>query len=139
MPTRFQCAILVVSEHPFKGSGLVFSHFSSVIKDIFFSLLLVGELCAVRLEVDDDLGPVGDALRLPDGVGAEPVRLPVVRHGLARARALREHLDLVGHHEGRVEAHAELANDVLGVQGAALEARIRKRIILARMKWTHFG
>ena len=38
---------------------------------------LVGELCAVLLEVDDDLGPLADAVGRADGEGAGAVRLPV--------------------------------------------------------------
>ena len=45
-----------------------------------------------------------------DTVSVRTLRLPLPR--LVRAKALGDHRDLVRDHEGRIEAHAELADDV---------------------------
>ena len=73
-------------------------------------LLVVG----IRLEVHDDVRAHGWALTLGDGVAVGAGGLPHIR-GL-RAVLPRHHGDVVRHHEGGVEAHAELADDV-GVLG----------------------
>ena len=65
-----------------------------------------------RLEMQGDRCPLRSALDGGDGVGAIAARLPL--GGLAVARLVREQLDLVGHHEGGVEADAELTDQFLG-------------------------
>ena len=50
-----------------------------------------------------------------DGVGAVTARLPP--GGITFAGLAREQLDLVGHHEGRVEADTELTDQFLGGGG----------------------
>ena len=73
-------------------------------------LLVVG----VRLDVHDDVRTHGIALTRGDGVAVGPGGLP--HPGGVGAVLLRHHGDVVRHHEGGVEAHAELADDV-GVLG----------------------
>ena len=64
----------------------------------------------VGLDVHDDVGAHAVALRLGDGVAVRAGGFPHPR--LVLAVFLRDHSDGVGHHEGGVKAHAELADDV---------------------------
>ena len=64
-----------------------------------------------------------------DGVAAPAVRLP--RKGLVRAVRAAHHADLLGDHEGGVEAHAKLADDVhvlALVLGVCLLEGLRARV-----------
>ena len=67
-------------------------------------------LLAVFFDVHDDVRAHGVPLGLGDGVALRAGGLPFPCLGLAVF--LRHHGDVVGHHEGRVKAHAELADDV---------------------------
>ena len=89
--------------------------------------LVVGLFLGAFLDAQDDVGAVGVFLGFGDGVavGAGGFPLP----GFVGAVGLGDHCDLIADHEGGVEAHAELADDVdvvlfLGVlfefQGSAL-------------------
>ena len=72
------------------------------------------EFCTAGLEVDDDFGAdVVEIFPFLNGVLSGSVRLPAVSHAVLPV--LGKHLDLVSHHECRVEAHTELANDGLRV------------------------
>ena len=79
------------------------------VQAIALALLAVRALHVV-LEREDDVGAAVLARAVLDGVALEAVALPHVRHVLAPGA--RDDLDLLGHHEGRVEAHTELADDV---------------------------
>ena len=74
-------------------------------------------LLTVLFDVHDDVRAYGVPLRLGNGVALRAGGLPLP--GLGLAVFLRHHGDVVGHHEGRVKAHAELADDV-GVRVLAL-------------------
>ena len=73
-------------------------------------ILVVVLLVGVGLDVHDDVAAGGVLLTGGDGVPVGPVGLPHI--GLAAAVGLGDDGDRVGHHEGGVEAHAELADDV---------------------------
>ena len=61
-----------------------------------------------NLDVKDDFGASGEiVLALFDGEGTSGGRFPAVELVVV---VLRDDLDLVGHQEGRVETHTELAN-----------------------------
>ena len=79
------------------------------VRAIALALLAVRALHVV-LEREDDVGAAVLARAVLDGVALEAVALPHVRHVLAPGA--RDDLDLLGHHEGGVEAHTELADDV---------------------------
>ena len=81
-----------------------------------FQILVVFLFLAVGLDGHDHVGTHGVLFARLDGVAVHTLGLPLVSG--VRAVSLGDHGDFVGHHEGRVEAHAELADDVdLGVVG----------------------
>ena len=65
---------------------------------------------SIRLDVQDDLGACGVLLGGGHFVAVHTGGLPLP--GLVRTVGLGDDGDLVGHHEGGVEADAELADDV---------------------------
>ena len=67
-------------------------------------------LLAILLYVHNDVGACSVLLAGGDGVAIGPVALPAVSLGLAVL--LGNHGNAVGHHEGGVEAHAKLPDDV---------------------------
>ena len=73
-------------------------------------VLAVGFLLAVGLDVHDDVGARLVLFAFGDGVAVRPGGLPAV--GRVLPVAAGDDGDLVRHHEGGVEAHAELADDV---------------------------
>ena len=73
-------------------------------------VLAVVDLLGGILKVQDDVGAVGFLLGGLDGVALDAVGDPTV--SLVGAVSLGDDLDLLGNHEGGVEAHAELADDV---------------------------
>ena len=91
----------------------------------------------------DDVGTYGVLLALGDGITVGPVGLPHI--SLVTAVGLGDDGDVVGHHKGGVEAHAELADDVdvlglvllgqvlLKLEGAALGdgAQVALQVLLA--------
>ena len=77
---------------------------------IGLQILVVVLLVGVGLDVHDDVAAGGVLLTGGDGVPVGPVGLPHI--GLVAAVGLGDDGDRVGHHEGGVEAHAELADDV---------------------------
>ena len=85
----------------------------------------LARLLAVLFHVHDDVRAHGVPLRLGDGVALRAGGLPLP--GLGLAVLLGHHGDVVGHHEGRVKAHAELADDV-GIPGGFLP------LLLAELK-----
>ena len=76
-----------------------------------------------------------------DGVGALPVRGPT--GGLIRSGAARKHLDLAGDHEGGIEAHAKLADQLRAFlarfSGEAFHERLRARPGDRAQRLAHFG
>ena len=97
----------------------------------------------VGLDVHDDVGADRVAVNLRDGVAVRARALPL--DALLLAVLAGEDGDLVGHHEGRVEAHAELADDaqVLGLglvhlrlEGAGAGSRDDAEVLLGLLK-TH--
>ena len=76
--------------------------------------VLVLLFLAVGLQVHDDIGAHGVLFARLDSVAVHTGGLPAVR--LLTAVLFGDDGDLVGHHEGGVEAHAELADNV-GVGG----------------------
>mmetsp|Transcript_17878 Transcript_17878/g.47359 ORF Transcript_17878/g.47359 Transcript_17878/m.47359 type:complete len:491 (+) Transcript_17878:1006-2478(+) len=81
----------------------------------------LGKLRGVVLQGEDDPGASRDIIKLGDGVRARAVRRPqVALAALLRVARLREDFDLVGDHEGRVEADTELADDLAGVRVATV-------------------
>ena len=68
-----------------------------------------------RLEMEGDRRALRGILDRGNGVGAVAAGLPL--DGLAVAGLVGEQFDLVGHHEGGVEADAELADQLLGHRG----------------------
>jgi hypothetical protein len=70
-----------------------------------------GELGAVVLQLDDDLAAAALAVALLDLVAAGAVARPDVA-GLGGAPGVGVDLDAFRHHERRVEADAELADEV---------------------------
>ena len=91
----------------------VFAH--QLLESPGFQELPVLIVVGVGLDVQDDIGAGALPLAGGDGVAVCPGGLP--HPGAVRAMLLRHHGDVVRHHEGGVEAHAELADDVriLGV------------------------
>lgn len=79
---------------------------------VFLEILtvFVGLLVAVGLDVHDDVGAHGVPGAGLDGVALQAVGLPAVR--LLLAVFPGDNGDVVRHHKGGVEAHAELADDV---------------------------
>ena len=75
-------------------------------------------LAGVFAHVQDDVGAAFVALGLRDGVAFQPVAFPAP--GRIRAVGARRDDDLVGHHERRVEADAELPDDVHFLVGLRL-------------------
>ena len=65
-----------------------------------------------RLEMQGDRRSLRSVVDRFDGVGAVAAGLPL--DGLAVAGLVGQQFDLVGHHEGGVEADAELADQLLG-------------------------
>ena len=68
----------------------------------------------VFFETEDDICALGRLLGIIEGVGAVSIGLPLDGVGGIGAGLAGHHGDLVGHHEGRIEADAELA-DELGI------------------------
>ena len=81
-----------------------------IAEGVLLEELAVIDLLPVGLDVHDDVGAHGLLLAGGDGVAVGPVALPA--EGLVAAVLPGNHGDLVGDHEGGVEAHAELADDV---------------------------
>ena len=75
----------------------------------------VNLIVRVGLEVHDHIGADGLLVDLGDGVAVRAGALPL--HALLLAVFAGEHGNLVGHHEGGIEAHAELTDDaqILGL------------------------
>ena len=86
-------------------------------------VLVIVLLVGVGLDGHDDVGAHGLLLTGLDGVTVHPFGLPLP--GRVCPVGLGDHRDLVGHHEGRVESHAELTDDVqlrvVGVLGLLLK------------------
>ena len=70
----------------------------------------------------DDIGAYGVLLTLGDGITVGPVGLPHI--SLVTAVGLGDDGDVVGHHKGGVEAHAELTDDVNLVGGLVVLGQV---------------
>ena len=81
-----------------------------VLQGIGVEELAVVELVAILAQGEGDGGAAALALALADAVALEALALPGV--GGVRTVGLGDDLDVVCNHEGGVEAHAELADDV---------------------------
>ena len=79
----------------------------------------VQELVLLLVQVDDDVGAALAALGLGDGELATAVRRP--QPGVLAARLSRQHLDLLGDDERRIEADAELADHRQLILAGAVE------------------
>lgn len=79
-----------------------------------------------RLEVQRDRGALGRVLDLLDRVGALARGLPAGAAGLPGAAGQQRHP--VGDHEGRVEADAELADQLLGRGGVGGLAQLAQQL-----------
>src|SRR5699024_4895270 len=94
----------------------------AVLRDVVVVVLGVG----AGLDVQDDVGAGGLLFGGGDLIALHAAGLPLP--GLAAAVGFGDDGDMVGHHEGGVEAHAELADDVnvlVGVFGLeVLAARV---------------
>ena len=103
-------------QHPDGEADVVAVLLHQLIEGVFPQVLavLVLLLLAVGLDVHDDIGAHSVLLAGLDGVAVHAGRLPAVR--LIAAVLLGDDGDLIGHHEGGIEAHAELADDI-GVGG----------------------
>ena len=91
------------------------AHIVAVLFDNAHQGVLVQEAVVIflggaLLHHQDDLGAHLGLIRLGDGVALGALALPLP--GGVAAIGPADHRDLAGHHEGRVEAHAELADDV---------------------------
>ncbi len=98
--------------HP-DGPGDEVGVFLDQVTDLPFRGVVVQVVLGVfRLEVQGDRRALGGILDGLDGVGALTAGLP--SGGRALASLAGKQLDLVGHHERRVEADAELTDQFLG-------------------------
>ncbi len=90
-----------------------------VLERVLGGVLVIAGVVGVVLEGEDDVGAAGRAIgRIVGGHGLDGVALDAVGGpavALVGTEGARDHADLLGHHEGGVEAHAEAADDVHGV------------------------
>ncbi len=86
-----------------------------VVQAVGLEVLVIILVLGVGLDVEDDVGAHHLLLALGHGVAVGAGGLPLP--GGVLTIGLGDHGDLVGHHEGGVEAHAELADDVDVVAG----------------------
>ena len=86
----------------------VFLH--QLIQPVGLQIGVVVVVLGVVLDVQGDVGAHGRFFTGGEGVAVRPGGLPLPR--LVRAVGPGDHRHPVGHHEGGIEAHAELADDV---------------------------
>ena len=110
-------------QHPDGEADIVAVLLHQPIKGILPQVLavLVLLLLGVGLDVHDDIGTHRSLLAGLNGVAVHAGGLPAVR--LIAAVLFRHHGDLIRHHEGGVEAHTELTDDI-GVGGLLLALQL---------------
>ena len=95
-------------------------HVVAVLGDDLAQSVGVAVLDRLVAQVQDHVGAAVSAVAVGQLVGLAAVAHPVDRGGVGQGREAA-HLDLLGHHERRVEADAELADQALGRLAALFE------------------
>ncbi len=95
---------------------------AGILLDDLLDPLLAGKLLGIAFEFDDDLGAAVQPRRRTQGIAAGRFRGPFVTLGIALVGTGLDP-DLLGHHEGGVEADPELADELDVLFGRLGQAR----------------